>query len=212
MGFYAALGPNRPFSPEIVKNTGLRRGISGHSRAISPRLRSDLPPARAGGPVCVAPERQVSQIAAKLRSVFALARAGGPVSPDPGRQVSQIAAKLPSHPARLVPAPPAGPSGGPGGLRGSVWSSRLKGNVSFRKSYRYFTMMRRSARPDRPRRPRPAARFGVPPSILAAVDGDAKGRGLEGFCSPHGICGGFCKPAFDSGLECAAAPPSGRKK
>ena len=152
------------------------------------------------------------QIAAKLRSVFALARAGGPVSPDPGRQVSQIAAKLPSHPARLVPAPPAGPSGGPGGLRGSVWSSRLKGNVSFRKSYRYFPMMRRAALPDRPRRPRPAARIGVPPSILAAVDGDAKGRGLEGLCSAHGICGGFCKSAFDSGLECAAAPPSGRKK
>ena len=110
---------------------------------------------------------------------------------------------------RLVPAPSAGRSGGPGGLRGSVWSSRLKGNVSFRKSYRYFSTMRRAALPDRPRRPRPAARIGVPPSILAAVDGDAKGRGLEGLCSAHGICGGFCKPAFDSGLECAAAPPSG---
>ena len=51
-----------------------------------------------------------------------------------------------------------------------------------------------------------------PPSILAAVDRDAKGRGLEGLSSSHAIWGGFGKPAFDSGLEFTAAPPSGPKK
>ena len=137
------------------------------------------------------------QIAAKLRSVFALARAGGPVSPDPGRQVSQIAAKLPSPAARLVPAPPSGPSGGPGGLRGSVWSSRLKGNVSFRKSYRYFSTMRRAALRDRPRRPRPAARFGVPPSILAAVDGGAKGRAARGVVQ----CSRYLRRILQTGIR-----------
>ena len=108
--------------------------------------------------------------------------------------------------------PPRVPRGVREDLRGSVLSSRLKGNVSFRKSYRYLTRMRRGALPDRPLYLRPAERIGPPPSILTVVDGDAVGRGREGLSSSHGICGGFCKPAFDSGLEFAAAPPSGRKK
>ena len=179
-----ALGRIGPFPLGIAKNTGLRIEISEHSRAVSPSFRSNSPLARAWGPVSQAPERQVPQIAAKL--------------PSPG--------------ARPVSGPPAGPAGGPCRLRGAVWSSRLKRNASFRKSYRYLTRMGRGVLPDRPLYLRPAARISAPPSILTAVDGDAKGRGLEGFPSSQGICGGFGKPALDSGLEFAAAPPSGRKK
>ena len=131
----------------------------------------------------------------------------------PGAGSAANSGKVPSSRGAPPPVSHCGALGGSGwGSRGSLRPLAIRGCMGFRRSSGSFAGRRRGALPDRPLYLRPAERIGPPPSILTVVDGDAVGRGREGLSSSHGICGGFCKPAFDSGLEFAAAPPSGRKK